>query len=235
MRASERGAHISGAEKIVAVHNVGAAAQHFAERALRHPKGQPAELSISIERLEPAAVRAVQALPVFDEIADSVEEARQVVLDRLRHYVSGPVAQEVWEQLIRVRDMRGAMLIDADVGTRLEPDPQRGVRVSRLGDANDIQPGGLLDASRKSPAREALVLASKVMSHPDIVAEVCMSDDPDYTTGYVADATGYHRIPHMKEPGSARGGRVFVCRTNDVGGLIAYRESAPVLVEGIGE
>ena len=33
--------------------------------------------------------------------------------------------------------------------------------------------------------KEALILASK-LHHAHIIAEVCISDDPDYTTGYFA-------------------------------------------------
>ena len=46
--------------------------------------------------------------------------------------------------------------------------------------------------------REALVLASKVQSAEGIVGELCWSDDPDYTVGYVACNGIYHRIPNMK-------------------------------------
>ena len=41
--------------------------------------------------------------------------------------------------------------------------------------------------------------------------ELCWSDDPDYTVGYVACNGVYHRITNMKEFGSNIGGRVFLC------------------------
>ena len=54
--------------------------------------------------------------------------------------------------------------------------------------------------------KEALMLASKAASWPDVIAEVCISDDPDYTTGYIASKElGYLRIPNIKrERGNAR-------------------------------
>jgi 6-carboxyhexanoate--coA ligase len=80
--------------------------------------------------------------------------------------------------------------------------------------------------------REALVLASKVQSAEGIVGELCWSDDPDYTVGYVACNDIYHRIPSMKEFGSNLGGRVFFVKTNtDVDCVIKYLEKAPVLVQ----
>ena len=80
--------------------------------------------------------------------------------------------------------------------------------------------------------REALVLASKVQSGEGIVGELCWSDDPDYTVGYVACNGTYHRIPNMKELGSAIGGRVFFVRSDiDRDSVIEYLEKTPVLVQ----
>ncbi len=80
--------------------------------------------------------------------------------------------------------------------------------------------------------REALVLASKVQSAEGIVGELCWSDDPDYTVGYVACNGIYHRIPKMKELGSHIGGRVFFVRSEiDRESVIEYLEKAPVLVQ----
>jgi 6-carboxyhexanoate--CoA ligase len=82
--------------------------------------------------------------------------------------------------------------------------------------------------------KEALVLASKVASTDGVVAELCASDDPGYTTGYVASkAIGYTRLTNIKEKGSPRGGRVFFLQSGaDVGGVAASLEAAPALVVG---
>ena len=42
--------------------------------------------------------------------------------------------------------------------------------------------------------QEALVLASKVLSAPNVVGELCWSDDPNYIIGYVSANNIYHRI-----------------------------------------
>ena len=77
-----------------------------------------------------------------------------------------------------------------------------------------------------------IVLASKVQSAEGIVGELCWSDDPDYTVGYVACNDIYHRIPSMKEFGSNLGGRVFFVKPNtDLDCVITYLEKAPVLVQ----
>jgi len=95
--------------------------------------------------------------------------------------------------------MRGAMIIDARTGDRMEPDQERGVRASRFDWTDDA-----LEAINRKLAviglthfrtREALALATKVAHAPGMVAELCWSDDPDYTAGYVASrATGYVRF-----------------------------------------
>jgi len=62
-------------------------------------------------------------------------------------------------------------------------------------------------SDEKNHFQEAIVLASKVVSAPRIIAEICMSDDPDYVTGYVAaPSIGYQRTTRLKEPGGPDGG-----------------------------
>ena len=136
--------------------------------------------------------------------------------------------------------MRGAMLVDAVSGTRLENDSQRGVRVSRM-DLDDaaacylqqlLQPAGL----DNSHVREALVLAAKVLHAPGIVAELCWSDDPGYTAGYVAvPCLGYVRFPLLKPLGEHRGGRAFFVNAEvDLERLSHYLEKQVVLIDRVG-
>ena len=69
---------------------------------------------------------------------------------------------------------------------------------------------------------------------PHIVAEICVSDDPDYVTGYVASkTTGYVRITKLKALGDPDGGRIFLYRgpREDVPKTIAYLEKQMVLVK----
>ncbi|MBI8988615.1 hypothetical protein JDV75_02385 [Corynebacterium sp. CCM 8863] len=79
-----------------------------------------------------------------------------------------------------------------------------------------------------------MVPAIKVTAYPHIIAEVCISDDPDYTTGYLACRGTYTRITAMKEPGSPVGTRVFLYDgpASDVAECIKWLENRVVLVEG---
>jgi 6-carboxyhexanoate--CoA ligase len=54
--------------------------------------------------------------------------------------------------------------------------------------------------------KEALILASKAHLHPMLLGELCISDDPSYTTGYVVTRKyGYIRLPRIKRMGSPFG------------------------------
>jgi 6-carboxyhexanoate--CoA ligase len=132
--------------------------------------------------------------------------------------------------------MRGAALITAEKGRRLEPDRQRGIRVSRLG----ITKPALKELSSKlskydintATVQEAIILASKVLSCEQVMAELCISDDPNYTTGYVASrGFGYVRIPHIKNKGSSSGGRAFFVKEGiDIGDIMEYLERRPMII-----
>jgi 6-carboxyhexanoate--CoA ligase len=136
--------------------------------------------------------------------------------------------------------MRGAMLVDAGSGERLENDPARGIRATRM----DLSPVAEADLHREllrrgidNPhVREALVLAAKVVCAPGIVAELCWSDDPDYTAGYVCTPVhGYFRFPHLKPAGDERGGRAFFLRPGiDPAPTVHFLEKAVILFTEIG-
>jgi len=98
------------------------------------------------------------------------------------------------------------MLLDIHSLKRLEPIAERGIRAAYMDYENsEALSGG------KDHFREALVLATKVAACPSIIAEICISDDPDYVTGYVAaKKLGYVRITKLKEPGDENGGRIFM-------------------------
>lgn len=151
------------------------------------------------------------------------------------HTAITPVAfRRAVSQLVSLPEsMRGAMLVDMRTGQRLDPWGQRGVRVSRMSFADETAAITALNAAGYSGVHleEALVLASKVLSAPGVVGELCISDDPDYTTGYVSYESTYHRLHHMKPVGSPLGGRLFfVDATADIAAIKNYLEATVTLV-----
>ena len=221
------GHHISGAERIVKLEEVGAIAQSLAERALHHSKGTADFINITVDLIPPEKISYIDCLKVEEHKTGSIPESHQLATELLQGTTITETAVRKAISMLKSLDtsMRGAMLVDATSGERLD-EGNRGVRVSHM-DSFDSHALG-----DNEHMREALVLASKVQSADGVVGELCWSDDPDYTVGYVACNGVYHRLPHMKELGSDIGGRVFFVQSDiDSESVIEYLESAPVLVQ----
>ena len=221
------GHHISGAERIVKLEEVGAIAQSLADRALYHSKGTADFINITVDVIQSNEITYIDCLQVEEHRANTIAEAHQLAIELLQGTHITEVAIQNAMTFLKELDssMRGAMLVDATTGKRIDIG-NRGVRVSHM-DSFDSESLG-----DNEHMREALVLASKVQSAEGIVGELCWSDDPDYTVGYVACNGIYHRIPKMKELGSHIGGRVFFVRSEiDRESVIEYLEKAPVLVQ----
>ena len=230
MRASRAGAHVSGAEKIVPAAGVAPTVGALAERAMSHPKGRPDEIRLRVEAAGP--VLRLPSLPLSTHVTATAEEGMAKAAELLA--ASG--VRRVPEIMALFREtygMRGAMLLDADTLERLEPDRARGVRATYMDEADSAMRGS---ASGKNHYAEAVVLATKVQAAPGIVAELCVSDDPDYVTGYVASKElGYCRITTIKRRGDPCGGRIFLFRgpRSLVPETIAFLQERRVLVEGV--
>lgn len=242
MRAAEGGAHemggrhISGAERLVRAPELEAAAAAMIRRALGHPRGAADFISVRIDAVPEASVAIVPALAVSCRDAATVAAARAAAVAEL---VAAGVPQAVAAAGLnslaaQPEAMRGARLVSAVDGARLDARARRGVRVSRMDGSGEAALRAYLAewGMDNDHAPEALVLASKVAACPGVVAELCWSDDPGYTTGYVASAArGYCRIPCLKEAGSDQGGRVFfLAASADVAAVCRYLESRPVKV-----
>ena len=221
------GHHISGAERIVKLEEVGAIAQSLADRALHHSKGTADFINITVDLIPPEKITYIDCLKVEEHKTSSISESHQLAIDLLDDpAISKTAVHKAISMLKRLdRSMRGAMLVDAITGERLDTG-NRGVRVSHMDSFDSYALGD------NEHMREALVLASKVQSADGIVGELCWSDDPDYTVGYVACNGVYHRLPNMKEFGSDIGGRIFFVRSDiDSESVIEYLERTPVLVQ----
>ncbi|APT93793.1 hypothetical protein CPHO_10675 [Corynebacterium phocae] len=219
MRASRAGVHTSGAERLVTTPGQWEKiAGELTHRAVVHEQGLPDSLTLTVEQLG-THPRTIPALRV-EEPGDIAAE------DRLAQLLADlpPSGLELARNSER---LRGAALIDIHTGQRVEPDRARGVRVSRM-DWQDTS----VDSGAKSHFREALALATKAQSCPGVVAEVCVSDDPRYTTGYVARGGTYYRIHHIKPEGSPHGGRALFIdpQVATVDEIVRYLERTPVFI-----
>ena len=230
--------HISGAERIVARENVEAVCSAMVKRAMTHSKGDPDFINVKIEKVHESDIRILKALPVTRVDVDTWQEGLEKAFELITPLMgngsdnqrsSQELREKLQELLKATFPMRGAMLYDIATGKRLEPDQDRGVRATYM----DALQGNVVD-SCKNHFNEAIVLATKVANAPGMVAEFCISDDPNYITGYVASKElGYVRIMKMKEKGDENGGRIFLfdSRKADTEECIDYLQKKKVLVE----
>ena len=216
MRASkkeeDKDVHISGAEKIVEQSDVETICHSLIERGMHHAKGQADFLNLKINRVRKEDIIYLDALPVETIEVDNWQQGH----GQIRNYLSEigiEDADSIMQFLNQTYGMRGAMLLDVDRLIRLEPDKNRGIRATNM---DMDRPKGEDISNEKNHYEEAIVLATKVVNCPGIIGEICISDDPDYVTGYVSSKKlGYRRITKMKEMGSENGGRIFLFRGTD--------------------
>lgn len=230
------GRHISGAERVVKAEAVKQVAAEMIDRAFSHSRGCADFINLKIEEIAADAFITVPLLAIQTLSSTDLIGGREAAVQALIHAgVAAAAARSGLAQLAaRTDGMRGAMLLSATTGERLDNLGERGVRVSCMDSADHqhlerhLAELGLTNLH----VREAVVLAAKVVSAPGVIAELCWSDDPDYTTGYVATKTDYIRLPHLKRDGSPAGGRAFfVTKETTIVDLIFYLEEQPVLVE----
>jgi 6-carboxyhexanoate--CoA ligase len=246
MRASIASCHVSGAERLATAERINSIVQELLARAYSRGAA-PDQVVVTVESLKDTPLRELRSLDLTASATSSVAECRQAARSMLlRLGISTSAIEAAFQHLdsgpsSSGGNMRGAMIMDAASGARLEPDHERGIRVSRF-DWSDTAS----DEIDRSLARiglthfrtkEALTLATKVAHAPGIIAELCWSDDQDYTAGYAASLlTGYVRFTHMKEMGIGRGGRVFFVRHDDFDkdSLLTFLQYEPVLITSAG-
>ncbi len=228
--------HISGAEGIYEDPEILKIVKGYAERALNHPRGRPDSIVITVERIKQRPKKAL-LLPIATLKCDCQDKAKEIIFQTLTSIgISKKAITAAFKILTSSKTMRGASLITEKSSIGAEPDKKRGIRASRLGiEKSALKMLSLILSKMKintTTVKEALVLASKVASHPDVMAEICISDDPDYTTGYIASKHfGYLRIPNIKKYGELYGGRVFFIKESaNIEKIINYLEKTPVIL-----
>ena len=220
--------HISGAERIAWDSSLPDLAHDLCQRALVHSRGLPDAVYITAKALNPEKVLHYPALAVHSYEEKDVASGLARALTLLASQGIDD-SRRILALLEEAREKRGALLVDARSLERLERDPRRGVRASCM----DLE-GGICKIAQKVHFVEALILASKVAHAPGICAELCLSDDPDYVTGYVASKSlGYCRITPLKPLGSPFGGRIFFYEgdKSDLDDCVHFLEEQPVLID----
>lgn len=246
MHASLSEKHISGNERIVTARSIESTVVELVRRAM-NKDSSPDRVTVTVEDLKGRHPRLLTALDVVTIQASAQETARALASRILqKNGISSICVERAIRLLTRGaapsgENMRGAVVMDAASGERFEPDQERGVRASRFDWSEEAAEGirKRLADSGLSHFRtyEALALATKIAHGPGVVAELCWSDDPDYTAGYVASlSSGYVRFPALKQKGGCKGGRVIFVQDPSarLEYLIRYLETEPVLIHQFG-
>ncbi len=245
MHASSDKGHLCGTERVVPKELLHVISAGMVDRAMKREEDGLVSVSIRVDAVEFGSIRKISLLPIQTL---STEDPKRAEEEALRLLTSAGVSRYAARMALKAiasgpspegGNMRGSMILHAERGDRLEPDPERGVRVSRMDLTAEAREDlwRLLDKRNMRHPRvlEAVVLASKVAAVTGIIAEVCRSDDPDYTTGYVASPRfGYVRIPNMKQSGDSMGGRaLFVANKDFLQTLIDELERTPYLISEV--
>lgn len=246
MRASVDNRHVCGAERIVPEELVDSTVRELRDRAMQRG-ALPDQTTVAIDAIDATAIRTHASLDLVTLSASEPISSRAAASQILQTAgVSASAIRIAMEQISKGAapsgaNMRGAMIIDAVTGERLEPDQERGIRASRF----DWTDPALDEITRLLAAvglehhrtREALALATKVAHGPGMMAELCWSDESDYTAGYIAARDfGYIRFPFMKQEGDRHGGRAFFVNHErpDLDSLINYLEKTSVMIDRVG-
>lgn len=244
MRASKDGSHISGAERILSKKRIQIEMIEMLKRALNHQTGDPDEIYFTIEEIK-EEIPYTASLPISTILTEGFEDSRNKAAELLiLNDISEAAIRRAFDDISKGaspdrKNMRGAMIIDIDTGERLEHDSYRGIRVSRMDLWEGAEEALKIEMKRIGVeglrVKEALILATKVIM-AGTMAELCWSDNPDYTTGYVASKKyGYVRFPYLKREGDTKGGRAFFVKGSevDLDSYIEFLQKRPLLIRGI--
>lgn len=234
MRSSKDNKHISGAESIVDEDNLETAVSRLIKRALTHSKGKAENINIKIEKLDEEKIIFLEPLKVTTvEVENTIQGFKCVkyLLNKLG--IDDEKSNKILKIFKQASCMRGAILLDINTLERLEPDKDRGIRATYMDFENSNTDRLTKESGQNTHFIEALALATKVINCPYIIGEICYSDDPNYTAGYISSKKyGYVRILHLKEFGDESGGRIFLYDSSldNVQDCIDYIEKSKTII-----
>ena len=235
MRASLDDKHISGGERITTEENI----QKVVSQLLKRPKNFDL-INIKIEKIND--IKFIEkSLDVKTINVKNHKEGNEIALKLLEE---AKIDREIAKKYIDLvhtganpdkENMRGAMIITKS-GKRVEKDSYRGVRTTNVDFLNREKVKKLLlEKNYTERTLDALALATKNLNHPNIIAEYCISDQPDYITGYVAIKNTYYRITPLKEHSNPKGGRIYFVKDDaDIEELYKYLQEESFLIKGVG-
>ncbi|REH78090.1 6-carboxyhexanoate--CoA ligase [Staphylococcus felis] len=213
MRSSQNTSHISGAETICDMKDIEKTIQNYFKKGFFHENGEVDFLNLKIEKVT-QPIQTFNALNIYENhtlnTLTQQSGVSRAALNKGRHYIQSEI------------NYRGAIILCAKTGRRLDSTKERGVRVTHFAFENHST------SALSERVQDALAIATCISHHSHVKGELCISDDLSYTTGYYATPLGYHRLHHMKANNSREGGRIiFVDDTIHLDSYIAFLEKTP--------
>ena len=217
MRASHEDVHISGAETMCEFEDLENYLKKYFNKAFNHENGNIDFLNLKIEKVK-APIQTLVALPVVENLNDTLTQlAKQTdvseyALNKGLEYIKNDITYT------------GAIILSAQTGQRLDSTEQRGIRVTHLAFKTCKRNGEISER-----VKDARALATCINTFEGVKAELCVSDDLHYTTGYYASPKlGYRRIFNIKEKGTRHGGRIiFVDEGINLNAYVSFLETVP--------
>ena len=238
LRASKDGKHVSGGERIVLREQIEDTVKELYRKAeIRNPDS----VHIKIEKIKEKPTVIKETIRIKNFICKDYKESNEKAVKILKK-ATGMSDSKIKELIDLVHrgsapdgsNMRGAMVVNQK-GERIELDHFRGVRtttVDYLDRKYIIQK--LIKRGFTERTADALCLTTKNMLYPDMLAEYCISDEPDYTTGYVSVRNIYYRFTPLKKEGCKKGGRIYFVKDHiDIEDFYRFLQEKAVLIQDV--
>ncbi|MHB1285636.1 MAG: 6-carboxyhexanoate--CoA ligase [Leptospirales bacterium] len=248
MRAFNGQKHLSGGEDIVDNVALKTRLLELLDQGLEPSSKQlidpPHSINIRIDPVHTKDIKTISLLPVYCLKTKRLEETWFFLKKAFEGMgevfgISGTLGYQQAEKLLSDKNdaTTGASLLLPNAESRI-PNGD-GIRITHFG----INPSLKDELTQESAIHalgsgrrfiEALQISSKILSHEKTAFELCLSDNPEYTTGYLSvRGVGYIRLPFVKPPGLRAGGRIIgVLNTfieSDMLEMVGYLTESPVL------
>ncbi len=234
MRASLEGKHISGQERIVPYQKL--------EETILELHRRPSEdwdfQTIKVELLKEPPQVLEKSLKVKSYKFSCIPLAHNFIAGLLeeehginRHFVKSLISK-LLSGINNGWNLPGALIVEPTTGEVVNPKSSKGIRTILFDWVEREKVKKLLlEKGYTVRTLDALALATKNV-FCGVEAEICISDDPNYTTGYVASAKlGYVRIFPIKEKGSPFGGRIYFVRRENLEKTLECLRKKPLLIK----